>query len=234
MFVANSLASPKAEGAAGLPPDPAKIYTTNYPVYGSTDLAIPQWIISSTPIDPLAVSPVYDWVQARVKDIFSSNSAPGDVNTVLAAVKGYSIAVLPDGTMGQTAAQHAAQSQITLSPYYTVMRTDSANGAVCGNTVSKQFTNALLHEARHAYKNAQATLPGNDKDNDFLVNSIAVAPASIILDTTTPRTVCNEDTGATLSLAYHGDAVADSYGAPDNASYAFEMDAWVFGSSHDK
>ncbi len=232
-FVAKSLAGPKVEGAAGARPTDAQIKTTNYPVYGGNDLAIPQWIISGTQIDPHASGQVYDWFQARAKDIFSS--ATGDVATVLAAVSTYTVAALPTG--GVTNWQRAAQSPIVLNPYFSVSRTDTTfpDTIFCGNTYTKWFTQTLLHEARHAYQASQAAIPGNDKDGDFLVVSIAIAPTTIFLDTTTPRAVCNVTSGGpgtTLSLAYHGDNVFDQPNQPDYASYAWEMDAYVFESSH--
>jgi hypothetical protein len=103
---------------------------------------------------------------------------------------------------------------------------------VCGNPRAKYFTNNLIHEGRHAYQASQASISGNDKDHDFLVNSIAIAPLTILLDTTTARTVCNAVPGTTLSLAYHGDSIFDQSGAPDYAYYAIEMDAYTFAGSH--
>ena len=90
----------------------------------------------------------------------------------------------------------------------------------------------LLHEARHAYQASQAALPGNDADYDWLVNAITVAPTDIFLDTTTPRTVCNQAGNTTLTLGYHGDNRFDQPGSPDFAGYAWEQDAFVFSSGN--
>jgi hypothetical protein len=87
-------------------------------------------------------------------------------------------------------------------------------------------------EGRHAYQASQAAISGNDKDRDFLVNSIAIAPLTIFLDTTTARAVCNAGPGTKLSLAYHGDTVPGQSGAPDYAYYTIEMDAYTFAGSH--
>jgi hypothetical protein len=65
------------------------------------------------------------------------------------------------------------------------------------------------------------------------VNAVAIAPTSIILDTTASREVCSTDTLTTELRAYHGDGTFDSDGAPDHAAYAREQDAEVFASSHD-
>jgi hypothetical protein len=226
-FVAKSLAGPKAEGAAGAKPEDAQIKTTNYRVYGGANLAIPQWIISGTTIDSHANGPVYDWVQARTRDIFAS--ATGDVATVLSAVSGYTILAMD--SYGSTALTAAAQSAIKINPYFNVHRIDGPDSPLCGYPIVKSFTNTLLHEGRHAYQGAQSAIMGNDDDHDFLVKSIGIAPSTIFLDTTTPRDVCN-DIGIVSSRAYHGDSLFDSFGSPDYAGYAIQMDAVVFAASH--
>ena len=93
----------------------------------------------------------------------------------------------------------------------------------------------MLHEARHAYQAAQASIAGNDPDGDFLVNNIAIAPTAFFLDSTNSRTVCNLSAGrpgSTMSLGYRGSSIFDYFGAPDNAEYAFEKDAVAFSSTH--
>jgi hypothetical protein len=112
------------------------------------------------------------------------------------------------------------------------MRLDTPGTAVCGNADLALLTNTVYHEARHAYQASQAAIAGNDQDGDFLVNAISLAPTTIFLDTATERTVCNENTNTTLSLAYHGDSVFDQPYAPDYASYAWEEDAWVFAAPY--
>jgi hypothetical protein len=73
------------------------------------------------------------------------------VKTVLAAVSSYTIAALVGG--GQTNPLRAAQLPVVINPYFSLSRTDTAysNTSFCGNTFTKWFTQALLHEARHAY-----------------------------------------------------------------------------------
>ena len=241
-FVARSLAGPAVEGVGGLPPLDAKIKTTNYPVYKADNLAIPQWITSGGPgptynntIDPLASGAVYDWVQARTRDIQARFAvlppqAPNDVDTVLRAVSLYSTGATR-ASAGFVPQQHAAQSPITLNPYFIAMRLDSATGAVCGQAPPKSFTGIFLHEARHTYQNAQANIAGNDVDQDFLVNSVSIAPNDILLDTVAIRNVCDLSGGAPgviVGLAYHGDKVPDTLDLPDNARFAVEMDAYAF------
>lgn len=231
-FVAKSLAGPKAEGSSGEAPDAAQIKTTNYPVRGN-HLPIPQWIISATPLDSRSSGPVYDWVQARVRDAF--NAATGDVQIVLSAISSYTMSA--GDYSGKTFLQHGhQQSRITINPYSSAQRTDSAppGSTLCGQGFTKSFTDTLLHEARHAYQGSQ-TAAGNDGDLDWLVKSIGVAPIGIFIDTTAFRNVCDDSQGfpgIVLSVAYHGDSIPDTYSAPDFVSYATEMDAVVFASNH--
>lgn len=231
MFIANSLAGPSAEGESGLPPDPAKIKATNYPVYGGNSLDIPQWVVPSTKLHDLAASDVYAWVQARAKDIFVA--ASGDVSTVLSAISGYTTNAQRGG--GSTGVVRGPQSLISINPYYTASRLNSVSLNNCGFTGIRWFTGVLLHEGRHAYQGFAAMRINNqdyDGDLDWLVTRISVAPSNILLDTCTPRTVCNQETGDTPSKAYHGDTIFDTAFAPDYSSYAAEMDAWTFMSIH--
>jgi hypothetical protein len=224
-FVAKSLAGPKVDGTK---PDPALIKTTNYPVYGASNVAIPQWIISTTPIDPRAQGAIYDWVQSRVRDIFAS--ATGNFATVLSAVSTYTIAAGNFG--GQTPINRAAQSPIVINPYLTSMRIDGDGGNYCGTTRKNFFTNVVLHEARHAYQGAQSFLSGNDQDGDSLVKTVGVPPTDILVDSTTVRNVCNDTTtGSIESRSYHGDSVVDQWLAPDFVLYALQMDALLFAAN---
>src|SRR5262249_26258309 len=98
--VAKSLAGPKTDPNIGapVPPSPAIIVTTDYPLCRGARLAVEQWIISGNgtyiigQIDPHADpnQPIYDWVQWRARDIFES--AQGGIATVLGSIQSYSIA----------------------------------------------------------------------------------------------------------------------------------------------
>ena len=241
IFTAKSLASPAVQGGnqngtpAGAAPAPAQIKTINYPVYQG-DLAIPQWIVPSPALDPKATGSVYAWVQKRVLDIFAQHTSSSDpVNTVLAAISTYTAADLPNGAAGEVPSLlHAAQSAVTLNPYYTYMRLDSPTAAICGTPApTNSFTNTLVHEARHTYQGALSAMPNNDQDNDFLVNNVpsALAPTTTLLDTTVVRAVCNESANLTQQLGYQGPTIPDTYGSPNFAGYALEMDAFQFATS---
>ena len=228
-FVAHSLAGPKVWGTTK--PDNAQVTTTNYPVWGGSAVAIPQWVISPTKLDSLAAEGVYDWVQARAKDIFAS--ATGDAATILGTISSYSI------TTGDNQAdwQRAAQSPIEINPYSIYMRLDSGYTAICGHARNTFFTDVLLHEGRHTYIASLAADSENDQDGDFLLNTNAqsnmVAPNTIVLDTGDARTVCDEVGNQTYTRSYKGDNSFDQYGSPDYASQAFEEDAWTFAEDNE-
>jgi hypothetical protein len=232
-LVARSLAGPKTEGQNGQKPDDAKVKTTNYSLYGGSDLALPQWVISNTQIDPRAADPstTYDWFQTRARDVF--NAATGDVRTVLNAVSTYAlVASTTSGVACQTHWVRGPQSPVVCVPYYTQLRLDSATNTICGNARAKFLTGSIYHEGRHAYQASLAALPGNDSDGDFLVNNIPIAPNSVFLDTATVRNVCNAAANLIVAIAYHGDTVFDQPGTPDFASFAWEMDAYQFAANH--
>ena len=225
-FVANSLAGPKFEGAAGAKPDDAMIQTTNYPVYGGSSLAIRQWIISGTQIDAKATCQVFDWVQTRTRDIFAS--ATGDVSVVLSAISSYTVAVERDDAAGHT----SPGGVVSISPYFMDSRLDSKSLGNYGFAHTQKFFTAIfLHEARHAYQ-LQISTPSNDNDGDRLVRTVTVAPTNVIVDSLDARTVCNQSTSTTEQRSYKGDSNPDAWESPDWASRAWEMDAWKFTSVH--
>lgn len=229
-FVAKSLIGPKSEGAAGAPPDPAFIKTTNYPVYQASNLRINQWIVSNARIDTHSSGQVYDWVQSMTRDVFAY--ATGDTATVLGAVSTYTIQAGPWGGLANWV--RAAQSPIVINPYFLDDRLNNAQSVpVCGNASSKGLTNTLIHEARHAYQASRAASSGNDQDGDFLVKVMPISPTDIVVDTTVLRSVCDEVNKVISQRSYRGDTVFDQPGTPDFASYAWEMDAWKFASLHD-
>jgi hypothetical protein len=122
---------------------------------------------------------------------------------------------------------------VALNPFSVSMRTDSNGGSVCGQPRLNQFTNTLIHEARHAYQGAQAALPGNDEDNDWLINNpLPIALSQLVLDDGEPRTVCNTATGLPEFRAYKGPNDFDTALDPDWAYRAIEMDAYTFAANH--
>ena len=243
-FVARSLASPSVEGGlAGAPPTDARIKTINYPVYQAANLPVPQWIQPEGPgpvyanPDPLAFGPVYYWVQARVKDLFDAVNKPPvspDLATVLATVNSYTTKAIE--TAGSTPVNHAAHSPITINPFYTQLRLNTSAYTACGFVTQKAFAGVIFHEARHAYQLAQASLPGNDVDQDYLVNVISIAaddsvpPKNYFVDTVAARSTCNAAGDLVVPGVYHGDNVFDALSNPPYASYALEMDTYAFGA----
>jgi hypothetical protein len=211
----------------------ASITTTNYPIYQSK-LAVPQWIISGTKIDTHAVGQVYDWVQAKTNDIFNSHTGD-DVAAVLGAVVGYALTNNP-AEGGDAPISHSAQTQININPYSAASRWGSALSSFsCGTSVANYFTNTLLHEARHAYQYAQASLTGNDLDLDYLPNTrYPIAPTDTMFDSTGTRTVCSDDLSSTIpDQTYKGDKGNNSADAFGVVLRALQYDALVFAQNHD-
>jgi hypothetical protein len=62
----------------------------------------------------------------------------------------------------------------TINPYFHRMRVNSDGAAVCGNQRAHYFSSTLLHEARHAYQGFMSEFQGNDREQDFLVNTITI------------------------------------------------------------
>lgn len=90
-----------------------------------------------------------------------------------------------------------------------------------------------LHEGRHTYQASRTLVLNNDKDFDMLpAYPHSIAPTDVMVDSSTSRLVCNQETDMTLDKTYKGDSSLDSYGHPDFASYAWEMDAWLFSSNN--
>jgi hypothetical protein len=209
-IVAKSLAGPYA-GAA---PSDAVLTSTNYPVYQGAELSIAQWVISTgTPIGPIAATggnEVFDWLQHRILDIRTNSS--GYLSTVLGSITSYSVS----STLSGAALTTGTVTEI--NPFYTVAtRLDSASGTnLCGVSQGKDLADTVIHESRHAYQYLQATtIPGNDQDQDLLVNAIMIAPTDIFIDSTASRTVCETTNYTTLAWTYHGDSVKDSFNVPD-------------------
>ncbi len=237
-FIVRSLVGPSGI-VAGTRPLPAQLLTTNYPMCGPAHLLISQWITTGNIPDGKAQAGPpglpYDWVRARANAIFGAGFGDATALAALNLLGHYQIKSLGPGIAGQF---DPATKLVTLNPWVgDDIRLDSPPGLPkCGAVVNSDFSDALLHEARHNYQDVQAAIPGNDTDHDQLVNAIDTAPSTIFLDTTSLRTVCNESADGVLfrQLSYRGDGPgkADSWDAPDFASYALEMDAWVFATRH--
>jgi len=233
-FVAKSLADPKTEGPNGTAPDPAKLKATDFPMETSSSLPVPQWITSGTQIDPLAIGSVFDWLQSRMKDIFTKSS--GTLRDVLLTVKNYST----DASLGTAAtygSRATAQSPMRINPFYSAYRTDSAQSGMCEQPAQPHALAWIYyHEARHAYQFSLTVDPTNDEDRDFLLNNILIAPVDVIIDTTAARNVCDELTGqgVVTSFAFKGKANTDAFGDVSNhiigVGFAIEMDAHKFAS----
>jgi uncharacterized repeat protein (TIGR01451 family) len=239
-LLARSQAGPPADNGTVSEPDPALLTTPDFPLWTGVDLAIPQWITTiGALIDPKAIPPVYDWLQSRTNDIFA-NLYTNDpmVQKVFSSTLLYNAAAVtsPAGTPigGQTVPAHP--NQISINPFWNPYRANLTSiDLFCGCIDTNALPTIVIHEARHTYQYAQAGLgavgaiPNNDKDHDSLVEAIDTAPTTIFLDTTASRTVCNEDTNQLLSMSYQGDTTPDPQ---PGASYATEMDAFVFSTMH--
>ena len=249
-FVARSLAGPLIEGNVqappyGVRPNNATIQTINYPVRGP-NLTIPQWITTGPArIDPLASGSVFDWFQTRARDVVAqANSVVpplrNDLALVFATVNSYLVG--PISSAGYTPTSHNATSQVTINPYYTVHRINGGYLAPCGFANLKGFQGTLFHEARHAYQFAQSSI-GNDPDQDYLVNVIAVPaddtipPGDYFKDSQNPRLVCNPDAivipfgkiGQIQQAVFSGSLVFDAF--EPLVRYALEMDAYTFAAN---
>jgi hypothetical protein len=212
-------------------PNPALIKVTN-PIYGGADLSVPQWVVTGTPIDDHAYDSVPDWVQTKSRDVFAN--ATGDASDVLSTIAYYTIRDLGADVEGQLdSSTPSSQSNILINPFNVEMRLDAELTSACGHLSGNTFTRTVLHEGRHAYQFALASIPGNDNDGDLLVNNVPIAPTNVIVDSTDARDVCNVTAGFTIeSRSYHGDSVRDSFSAPDYAQFAIEKDAYDFASNH--
>jgi hypothetical protein len=245
-LLASSLAGPSVAGQYGIGPQSAILTSTNYPVYRS-NLSIEQWIISGGSLDVNNVAPgfigaVFDWVQARIIDIYKKNPpGSGDLATVLASVQSFTLASDVDAG-GYAYPAHAAKSAVYLNPFSSALRANSDAGFVCGNPRFYAFQNAIAHEARHAYQNTVSFNLLWDSDQDFLANTIPIPPSTIFYDSADFRPVCNDDVSPPTpeSRQYQGDKAFDPYDNPTfpqilggHVKRAIEMDAYTFAANHD-
>ncbi len=226
-FVAKSLAGPNGNG----PPTAAQISTAPYSVYGGGTLSIPQWVSTSSVIDPHASGSAPDWFKKRSIDLFASPL--GNSQAVLAALSGYTITATACGNPAAGACTpqgHVSTSITQINPYATSVRINGvaqSNPTTCGVYRDHEFQDTFYHEARHAYQYSLTVNSANDRDQDYLVSSssvIAVSPSGTFVDSTTPRTVCNPPT-LIYNQIYSGDSVADPFSL---VVYALEEDAYTY------
>jgi hypothetical protein len=209
---AKSLAGPATSSTA---PGPAQIQSSNFQTYGGS-LQIPQWITSGTVIDPRASGMVYDWFQSM-----SKNLAPASGNPVLATLTSYTLSAAPCNDAGAgacTPQSHSATSSSQINPFSTSMRVNSpaqTYPTTCGVYRGHEFADTLYHESRHAYQFSLTVNILNDLDQDYLVESIPIAPTTIFLDTTTSRQVCTPP--STFMESYSGDSIKDPWNLVLNA-----------------
>lgn len=226
-FVAKSLAGP----LDGAKPRSALITTTSHEMFGGAPLEIEQWVDDRS-IHDRAIGPVYDWVEARARDIFAGASGP--VLDAVASVSGYTMVL--SGPPGSVDPQHQAPTLMRVNPHFLEMRLDTAIAPICQQTKSRMFTNVIVHESRHAYQNLMTIVdltspdeipdsPNNDDDQDFLIDQVPNPPVDILVDSTDFRLVCRDMDDALFNVRYLGDANFDP-GA--QVIFALEMDAHTF------
>jgi hypothetical protein len=253
-FEVKSLAGPRNEGSAP-GPEPARIVTTNYPVYQASEsdpdfLAVEQWVDNAALFPTVVLDDPFDWFELRANDIYLGMvNSGGGLSDISDSVSGISIKDLGSGTLGKVNLLHTETSKITIDPYYTEMRLDGPlppSAHVCGTSLSHTLTGTIIHESRHAYLLTLSTedrgapddiagAPNNDDDQDFLIEVLPVASigseANIVADSTNDRFVCDPKANFVFLMTYNGDAVVDEFS--DNVEYAYEYDAYLFGAAHD-
>ena len=238
-FVAKSLAGPPPEEEGSSPADPARIITTNYDVYNETGyLPVPQWTNDLGQVHDKSSGDVYDWFETRTKDIF--DGASGDLATVLSKMAYY------DQTTGAYGGQiidwnHTATSGVHFNPHWVQTRLDTDASDYCGDPRSKYHTNSVIHEARHCYQDYLSSVdlgqpddiagkPNNDDDEDWLVETVPIAPSNYILDTGTSRSKCSG------TDSFSGDATYDTYwsgGTRSALDNVIEKDAATYADNND-
>jgi hypothetical protein len=241
-FLARSAAIPKTEMLEE-PLDALLTTEPGYPMDKGEPLSVPQWVVTGQ-WDPMFVKGAngrypYDWFQKRVLDIYAA--ARGEIlsSYVLGRVRSYALSTAIIGT-AKTQGDHMGDNQapVVFNAIQSGLRFDLPGNAACGMPAPpKGLTNAIYHEARHAYQNSLATL-ANDEDQDALVNSIGIVPTSIFLDTTDSRLVCDQGAAPgsqVQGLAFKGPRNKDAVGSTTLGAagtpgviWALEMDAFYF------
>ena len=145
-FIVKSLADAKKTFLTK--PDPAKLKTTNYPVFGGQSLEVKQWV-------DLNNNNRVDWCEQASDDILSAaKTAGGEKGTVTGHTTGFGADFFEDKKWGKT---------------FDNDKLVFINSAARGHRLntSKQLTETVLHEARHNYQEHQTDIsPPGSIDND--------------------------------------------------------------------
>lgn len=202
-------------------------------------LRVPQWV-DEQHFDPHAAEATLDWVEAIVRDSrLSLMSSSPEVAAVFARlpIPSYSIDFSID-TPGETRPE---TRQFFVNPSYSPAKVEMRTNAViefpCEGAGGPVWLRIVKHEARHSYADwlheqdlgAPDEIwwaPDNDDDRDFLLDLVPICPCNILVDSLSPRAVCNAVTNTILpDRTFSGDADSDD---PFEANYAQEMDAYGF------
>jgi hypothetical protein len=235
IFIAKSLAGPKNYCTK---PSDARIITPNYDLYQANYLSVPQWTNDLGTLHAKALGNVYDWFETRTKDIFEG--ASGGLATVLSKISYYEQSTDYDygGWMDM---DHTATSKVYFNPHYLATRLDSDAVDYCGDPRSHYHTNSVIHEARHCYQDYLTTVdlgqpddiagkPNNDDDQDWLAETVPIAPTDYILDTPASRNKCSS------TDSFSGDATYDNYasgGTRSASDNVIEKDAATYANDND-
>lgn len=227
-FVARSLAGPV--GLSG--PPPAEIHVASFRTFGSDpSLVIKQWWVPASKIDPLAGSDVPGWVQARVRGL-RKIYVDYRASSAFQSLSNYSV-YYEAGSDGKCDWDWAEHNPVFLNIYGDPkMRLDRdypiTACLISGKNIGR-LTGTFLHESRHCYQMNQGRkkVSGviNDEDGDFLVKE-EYSPTSngIMLDSSTPRNVCDVAANNVYLRSFSGDSIDDG----DVVKAAYEYDAYLF------
>lgn len=227
-FPAKSLAGPWDNQTK---PKDAKIKTTTYPVWEV--LPILQWTNDLGQVHSKSSGVVCDWLESIIKDMWTTS---GDLGTVLGKVDKYTEGYV-SGAYGETALNHVSPSNIKINPYFTTARLNSSRSVSCSQpNCPKSVNYTVIHEARHCYQDYLSSVdlgqpddiagkPNNDDDQDWLMDTVPIAPSSYILDTATSRATCSGN------KSFSGDATLDSW--QGNVVEAIEKDAFEYATAND-
>ncbi len=235
-FVAKSQAGLSENGQ--IPTEPALISSSNYPIFGSS-LEVSQWV-DLHQVDPRSTGPVFDWLEARMRDIFDEMGGNGQVGEALATVTSYEISPLPGRAVGSVAFNRSSSHvmKIDTSKRFEIRVPGEVFGSACFGAQREALTLVVIHEARHGYQDFLSTIdlespdefpgrPNNDDDQDWLFDAVpsGACPCTILLDTEDIRQGCDQTNNIPIGVMFMGDGEPDAGREP---GYAWEMDAIQF------
>ena len=147
-FEANSLAGPKDEDG-DLPPDPAKIVTTNFPVFQASEtetafLPIPQWVDNGVFL-PMVTGLGFDWFEKQMIAILGPIVAEGgDLDEVMRQIFQIEVVGLPVDVLGRVDLDHRSTSTVLIDPFFNSARINAIPGLIiCGKVIGNHLTNVL-------------------------------------------------------------------------------------------